>query len=423
MSGIVRKFGQTVGRNIEKHPERSLRLLKTGYALSELQMRYFPEKGLLPSQIYASAVSTAYIRHYLAHPENSAIVNIFFPCELLHAAGIKPECVEGFSCYLTGACCERYFIDYIENAGMPKTLCSYHKALLGAAFSNVFPKPKLLMATTMACDANIITFRALAGFWNIPLFMVDVPSNNDEDSVSYLENQLKEAVSFIEDITRKKFSLEKLNEIIMREKRSAGLYGKYLETLSGKFIPNNLTSEMYKMFFTHILNGTGDAERYFELLLDDAGKAAAATDCIRILWCHTIPYWQDSMRQILNNSDRYQLLCMDLNFDSMIEPDETNPFRFLALKILNNHMNGSTVRRVCRILDMAKALKADGVVYFNNWGCKKTMGGAGIAERVLKENGIPVLLLDGDGCDRKNINDGQMKTRLQAFLELLEARK
>lgn len=34
-----------------------------------------------------------------------------------------------------------------------------------------------------------------------------------------------------------------------------------------------------------------------------------------------------------------------------------------------------------------------------------------------------MLTLDGDGCDRRNINDGQMRTRLEAFLELLEERR
>jgi len=124
--------------------------------------------------------------------------------------GIKPESVEGFPCYLNGACCERFFIDYIENVGMPKTLCSYHKTMLGAAFSKVLPKPKFIMATTMICDANIITFRELAGFWGIPLFTVDIPGNNDEDSIGYVEDQLKQAVSFIEENTNKKFNYDKL---------------------------------------------------------------------------------------------------------------------------------------------------------------------------------------------------------------------
>jgi len=420
MSCIVKKFGQIVGSNIEKHPKISQNLLRFGYACSGLQMKYFPEKHLLPNQIYSSVACNRLIRYPLSNPENSAVVNIFFPCELLHAIGIKLGFIEGFSGYLNGACCERFFIDYIENAGMPKTLCSYHKALLGAAFSEVLPKPKFIMFTTMACDANIITFRALADFWKIPLFTVDIPSSNDEDSIKYVEEQLKQAVSFIEKNTNKKFDYEKLKEVIRRENRSMKLYKEYLKELSAKYIPNDVTSEMYKLFFTHILNGTEEAEKYFEMLLDDAKKTEETNDRIRILWCHTIPYWQKSIREFFNNSKKYQLLCSDLNFDAIVELDENKPLRSLAIKLLNNYVRGSAHSRAGKILDMAKYLKADGVVYFNHWGCKKTLGGSGITKKILEESGIPVLVLDGDGCDRKNINDGQMKTRLQAFLEILE---
>ena len=34
--------------------------------------------------------------------------------------------------------------------------------------------------------------------------------------------------------------------------------------------------------------------------------------------------------------------------------------------------------------------------------------------------GIPMLILDGDGMDRRNSHDGQIRTRLEAFLEMLD---
>ena len=37
--------------------------------------------------------------------------------------------------------------------------------------------------------------------------------------------------------------------------------------------------------------------------------------------------------------------------------------------------------------------------------------------------GYPVLLLDGDGCDRANTMDGQTATRLDAFLEMLHSKQ
>ena len=255
MSRILKKFGQLVGSNIEKQPKRAQNLLKFGYAFSGLYTKYCHAKRLLPYQRYSAVVCNSLIRYSLSDPENSAVVNIFFPCELLHAVGIKPGFVEGFSGFLNGAHCERFFIDYIENAGMPKTLCSYHKALLGAAFSKVLPKPKFVMYTTMACDANSITFRELADFWKIPRFIVDIPKSIDEDSIKYVEEQLKQAVSFIEEQANKKFDYDKLKEVIRRENRSRRLYKEYLKDLSVKYIPNSATSEMYKLFFTHVLSG------------------------------------------------------------------------------------------------------------------------------------------------------------------------
>jgi benzoyl-CoA reductase/2-hydroxyglutaryl-CoA dehydratase subunit BcrC/BadD/HgdB len=70
---------------------------------------------------------------------------------------------------------------------------------------------------------------------------------------------------------------------------------------------------------------------------------------------------------------------------------------------------------------MSKKLRADGVVYFCHWGCKQTLGGAQFVKDYMESAGYPALILDGDGCDRGNINDGQMLTRMQAFLEMLEA--
>ena len=49
-----------------------------------------------------------------------------------------------------------------------------------------------------------------------------------------------------------------------------------------------------------------------------------------------------------------------------------------------------------------------------------------LAEREIYQNATgeyPVLLLDGDGCDRANTMDGQTATRLDAFLEMLHSKQ
>lgn len=36
---------------------------------------------------------------------------------------------------------------------------------------------------------------------------------------------------------------------------------------------------------------------------------------------------------------------------------------------------------------------------------------------------MPLLVLDGDALDRRNDQDGQLKTRLEAFLEMVKNRR
>ena len=41
----------------------------------------------------------------------------------------------------------------------------------------------------------------------------------------------------------------------------------------------------------------------------------------------------------------------------------------------------------------------------------------------LDRQNIPLLVLDGDGMDRRNSHDGQIRTRFEAVLEVLRQRK
>lgn len=111
-------------------------------------------------------------------------------------------------------------------------------------------------------------------------------------------------------------------------------------------------------------------------------------------------------------------------FDALdVNLSEKDPFRYMADRLLHNTINGSGKNRIRAVLKYAKELKADGVIWYCHWGCKQTAGNAALAKTMLEENGLPTLILDGDGCNPQNVNDGQTITRMEAFLELLENKK
>ena len=95
----------------------------------------------------------------------------------------------------------------------------------------------------------------------------------------------------------------------------------------------------------------------------------------------------------------------------------------MAKRLVESGFNGSSENRIEMSLRAARELDVDGVIYFCHWGCKQTMGAAVNAKRHLEENGFPTLILNGDGGDRRNTSDGQILTRLDAFIEMLEDMK
>ena len=133
-----------------------------------------------------------------------------------------------------------------------------------------------------------------------------------------------------------------------------------------------------------------------------------------------IPFYSESIREYLDCNKDYQLLISDMNVDYIHKLDVNDPYGSIARKIINNSYNGPFERRGNNIVKFAKELNADGVVNFCHWGCKESSGGTLILKDMLNENGIPMLSIDGDAVDRRNSQEGQNKTRLEAFFEMLE---
>ena len=162
MSDLVEKFGQHIDKKIARNPETARKELLFGYRAFDLKLKYAPDKRLSPSRrLLADICMKEHIRSF-ANAGNSALVSVFLPCEIVRAFGMSTIFAEGFSGYMTGAYAEKAFVEAAENAGIAETYCSYHKILMGAAFSGVLPKPKFIINTSLICDANNLTFRALA---------------------------------------------------------------------------------------------------------------------------------------------------------------------------------------------------------------------------------------------------------------------
>lgn len=149
-SSSIEALGRLISRQVAGHPDRARALLRTAYTLVGVQMKYFPPKNVLPARCAMQGDTARSMAAALGRPGRAACVNIFLPCEVLHALNIPPVLPEGLSCYLVSTAAERVFVEAAEERGVPESYCSYHKILLGLAETGVMARPRFILNTSLA---------------------------------------------------------------------------------------------------------------------------------------------------------------------------------------------------------------------------------------------------------------------------------
>ncbi len=419
---IVKKYGDVIRQKAEKEPQKALKMIRFGFGLeyqkaSKLADRQLP---LGYREIYRAAVKNT--GEVLANPEKSVWTNIFGPVEIFHCFGLNPTSLEMLSGFMSGFRTEDYFIDLAESRGIASTLCSYHKHFIGTVDSGVMPSPAFIAVTSSACDGNINTMRYAAARRGMDFFAVDVPHEDTEEATDYVKEQLYDLIARLEGLTGKKLDLDELSETIRRENESKRLMRSFTRESAKRWYPNTLTALTALLYPTHLSIGTESALELFRTLEADIRKYPEK-EMNRIMWIHLLPYYQTTLREYFNFSEKNYINVYDLPLDYMEEMDERRPVEAIARKMIRNVYNGSFRRKTNMIEKLIGEFHPDGVIHYCHWGCKQSFGGVMLVREKLAEMGVPLLVLDGDALDRRNDQDGQLKTRLQAFLEIVENRR
>lgn len=423
---VVQQFGRFISDNVDKHPVAMQRVLTAGYAGRRWALQAIPDKHLTFARQDAARITMDCVLGMLTSPQTSAAISLFVPCEIMQAAGINCFSVELLSAFLSGTQCEQKFLTKAGEVGFPETLCSYHRTFLGALESGIVPAPEFGVYTNVACDGNLITFRQIEKDFQIPVFFIDVPTRRTEEAVKDVADQLRHLTRFVSAQTGHVVSEDDIAEHVARSKRTAQNFLRYTDMQRDHLLVSDMTSEMYSALIMHPLLGTEAAERYSEELVHDISEAPAPGDALRLVWCHLIPNMLAPVTERLDYSTKAYVAACDIAVDALeivAESDENKPYEAMARRLVYACMNGNFDIRIRRIQSLVERTDADGVVLFSHWGCKATSGSLTLMQHVLDKHNIPSVILDGDGCDRTNSPEGQVATRLDAFLEMLSARK
>jgi benzoyl-CoA reductase/2-hydroxyglutaryl-CoA dehydratase subunit BcrC/BadD/HgdB len=369
---------------------------------------------------------SSFFEYYRSHKK--VLANCVVPKEMFYMLGVDILYMEQVAVLATMSSQHREMVGKARTIVPSSTYCSIHQATLGAMESRYFPLPDVFVSPSFACEEAVVLPSYLSKKYNVPIFYIDCPHSLDDEAVDYLASQLQECALKLADFFHLPLKEERLRETIHYVNEARSWWLKY-QTLRPQLKKNvlgmNLPTIMYGLLI-HSKFGLPQTVEIVKKLYRDMKKevedeSAAAANSPRILWLHMLPLHTASLLTLLKNlnlnivADEYsQITWEELN------PDD--PWRSMARKYMQTISYGNIEKRL-RFLDQLIAKnKIDAIMELCHPGCKPVSGQSLLVANYLKSKEIPHLSIEADLIDPDNFSLQQIRTRIEAFVEMLKAK-
>lgn len=380
-----------------------------------------------PRKRYALEVARLGRRLYSGEGK-MAWCGVVAPFDLLSALGITSCFVEFVGAMLASTGMAGEFIEAADRSGFSSDACSYHRSVMGAAMKDAMPIPDILIGTTNPCSGGLAVIENLARHFSRPLFVLHIPQDESGGNVAYLADQIHSLARFVTDHTGLPLDQERLHRAIENTNRFHAI-GSEVYRLA-QHVPSPATSRDLSNFGIVMPLFLGSdaslevAEAYRDAFQSRiaAGNGGVPGEKVRLLWIQNRIQFRHPLEKMLEEQYGAAVVIDELNDFTWdpIDPDE--PFEGLARRAISIPFNGTIETRVEHLKKLARLYKVHGAVNPCNWGCRQGTGARGLMEAGLREIGVPVLNLEVDCVDDRKFTEGQMRTRLEAFLEMLDGR-
>jgi benzoyl-CoA reductase/2-hydroxyglutaryl-CoA dehydratase subunit BcrC/BadD/HgdB len=347
---------------------------------------------------------------------------VFVPEELVWAADGIP----------VGLCAGTQFSVPMAESVLPRNTCALIKSSFGFKLGRVCPyvQASHLIVGETTCDGKKKMFEILNQYQ--PVYVMEVPNKKTERSRQLWHGEVLAFKEVIEKLSGNQITAEKLGQAIdLVNKRRLGL-----QRLSNLRKANPVPISGKDALLATQVSFYDDAKRDTQMLnalcdeLDKrvaAGQGVASVDAPRILISGSpmaIPNWK--LHHIIESTGAVVVCeesCTGTRFFSdLVKPTRENldeQLKAISDRYMNIHCACFTPNdeRLDDIVRLAKEYKVVGVVHYNLQFCHTYANEAVNVEKRLEKEGIPLLRIETDYSDE---DSGQLKTRIEAFLEIVK---
>lgn len=361
-------------------------------------------------------------------PQRVIWTNMVMPAEIFYAAGLIPVNMELVAGWTATLGLSRQYISKCEGMGFSSNLCSYHKATVGMIEDGALPKPVCVSVSSHICDGGPSVAALFSERYGAESYILNIPFMEGRINSEYLNQQYKELIAWVEGYTGKQIKGDALAEALALSNKAREYWGKAFELRKGRpLFPGHLS--LRNLFGSTFLFGSElgleVARSYYEELMnlsrleEEPGQPGKK----RILWIHFAPLYNNKIMEYLENELNCWIVMDITGYIYWPEHNPEKPIESLAKRSLSHFYLGEPAERRKLYNRLIGEYEIDGVIHFMHNGCRAIPGSAGQVREICEENKVAYLELAGDCIDPRGFSEEQMRLRLEAFKETLEARK
>lgn len=391
----------------------------------------------------------------LAREEHDKLIYYTYPLEprvscAVNCAGAfaqTPEFVNGFILGYMFGMLDPYF-DIAEQNGMPPGtgMCGLNKIRLASFLKGLTPLPDLLCVSSFFCDNESKTDELISyHFPGIPRIYIDnvLDSNWEEwaakypemppHRVAYFAGELEALLARLRDDFGVNVTEEHLRTSRVEFAKLWIGFQRILECMRADPIPisnNDLT--IFAFMVTNPERRTmAEGMQAIELLVRDArrrierGEGVVAKGSPRVAWC--TPWLTDpAINPMIEETGLAPVLSpiFWVHPSDMVRSKYTTFAEKTAEAFLRMGLMHSTQAFIWKIEECIKHFNLDGLFWDYGYPCRPTCGHAFMVKKLVEEDlGVPVLLLESEQIDSRDTPIGALRTRVEAFAEMLRIRK
>ncbi|MBZ0272965.1 2-hydroxyacyl-CoA dehydratase family protein [bacterium] len=325
--------------------------------------------------------------------------------------------------------------DAVEKEGYSRDLCSYARADIGCVITGKtpvgrLPRPDLLACCTNICQTVLYWYRSLAEYFGCPLVLIDTPylyGPAKPHQLEYVKDQLMELIDVAEKVAGKKVDMEELAKVVELARDGTKLWGDCLATATAKPSPWTGIDGFFHIAPIVALRGTQECNAYYRLLLDELkdrvqkGVGGIKNEKYRLLW-DNLPIWyntRDLSTKLANEGFNFVVTTYTNAWaEAGAQIDPADPWNSAARSYTYIILNQDLNNRLQIMNRLARTYSVDGAILHSDRSCKPySIGQLDLKERMSRELGIRVLVLEADHNDPRAWSAEQGDTRVGAFME------